>query len=87
MTFTSTSTDPENRPQSIAWDLDNDGTFETPGNQAQRTFPLAGTYTVTVQATDADGGVATAPKTVTVANQPPTASFTAAPAAPLTGEP
>ena len=72
---TATGTDPDNDPLSYAWDLDNNGTFETPGQSA--TFDAASldgpsSYTINVQVTDAHGLVAAASTTVEVTNVAPT---------------
>jgi hypothetical protein len=76
--LTATGQDPEGSPLTFAWDLDNNGTFETPGQTV--TF-LAGdgpaTQTVRVRVTDIGGLTATAEATVRVMNIPPTATFTA----------
>lgn len=58
------------------WDCDADGSYElssaTPtGNVC--TFAAVGSYTVTLQVTDDDGGTATDTASVTVGNDPPTA--------------
>ncbi len=58
---TATGSDPAGGEPSYAWDLDNDGTFETPGQSA--TFSAAGltapaVYTIRVQATGATGQTA-----------------------------
>ena len=68
--------DPENRPLAFAWDLDGDGSFESPGQSVSFT-PDDGpsTRAISVQVTDGDGLTAVAPATVTVANVAPTASF------------
>ena len=69
--------DPENGPLTYAWDLDNDGSFETPGQSV--TFSAAGldgpnSYTIKVQATDDVGQSAIASATVNVINVAPTVS-------------
>jgi PKD domain len=84
-----TGTDPENGPLTYAWDLDNDGTYETAGMTP--TFSAAAldgpsSHTVGVQATDDGHLTATATAIVTVANVAPTASFDA-PAATFAGVP
>jgi uncharacterized protein len=69
VTLTATGTDPEGQPLTYAWDLDNNGTFETPGQSVSFTAPpnTAPTiYTVQVQATDNGGLTATSPTTVQV---------------------
>jgi hypothetical protein len=86
-TVTATGSDPENGPLSYDWDLDNNGSFETPGQSA--TFSAAAldgpaTRTIRVRATDTGGltGVSTA--VVQVANVAPGATFNA-PAATFAG--
>jgi PKD repeat protein len=88
VTFSSTSTDPDGSIASIAWDLDNDGSFDDGSNStAKRSFPTAGPYTIRVRATD-DGGMSDiATATVNVANRAPAASFTSSPGSPKTGDP
>ena len=71
-----TGTDPEGGALTFAWDLDNDGIFETPGQTA--TFAAddgPAMRTVKVRATDTGGLSTTASTTVAVANVPPTATF------------
>src|SRR5205823_4882719 len=73
-----TGTDPEGGPLTYAWDLDGDGTFETPGQTA--TFSALdgpSTNTVSVRATDAEGLSTVSSATVEVRNVAPTATFTA----------
>ncbi len=63
---------------SFAWDLDDDGTFETPG--ATPTFDAVGqdgVFTVGLQVTDQAGATATTTTTVRVNNVAPTVAFTA----------
>jgi len=62
-----TGYDPDGGPVTFAWDLDNDGTFETAGQNA--VFPTTsqvGTFTVRVQVTDEGGLSAVASTTVAV---------------------
>jgi len=59
------SQDPARKIVAWAWDLNNDGTFETPGVTASISFPAVGTYTVNLQVTDD----ATPPKTATTVLQ------------------
>src|SRR5439155_5597903 len=59
ITLNASGTDPEGGPLTYAWDLDDNGTFETPGQTA--TFSAAdgpATPTVKVQVTD-NGGLST----------------------------
>ena len=82
LTFTSTSTDPEGLPLTIAWDLDNNGSYEASGPTASRRFTTSGSYPVKIRVTDASGVSVTATRTIVVANRPPTASFTQSPGFP-----
>lgn len=50
-----TGTDPEGYPLVYEWDLDNDGTFETPGQTATFSAGSVGTYTVVARVTDPGG--------------------------------
>jgi len=62
-----TGYDPDGGPVTFAWDLDNDGSFETPGQNAVfSTTSRVGTYTVSVRVTDAGGLSAIASATVHV---------------------
>jgi hypothetical protein len=68
------SSDPEGLPLTYAWDLDNNGSFETTGT-ATPTFPAKGQdgpYTVVLRVTDSEGSVATDTAVVNVANVAPT---------------
>jgi predicted extracellular nuclease len=67
ITLTATGNDPETSPLSYAWDLDNNGSFETPGQSVAFTGgdgPV--TQTVKVQVRDNGGLTAVADTTVTV---------------------
>jgi predicted extracellular nuclease len=69
VTLTATGTDPEGQPLTFAWDLDNNGSFETPGQSvtfdaSQLTAPSS--YTVKVRATDNGGLTAVDSATVNV---------------------
>jgi large repetitive protein len=88
VTFTSTSTDPDGSIDSYAWDLDNDGQYDdASGPSAERSFPVAGNYTVKLRVTDSNGATDTATKVVSALNQAPTASFETSPAEPTTDGP
>jgi uncharacterized delta-60 repeat protein len=63
-----------------------DGASAT-GATPSHTYAKAGSYTVTLTATGADGATDSVSHTVTVANRLPVASIAAAPSSPLTGEP
>jgi hypothetical protein len=87
--LTAAGTDPEAGPLTYAWDLDDNGTFETAGQSV--TFSAddgPATVTVHVRATDDGGSSAVGDATVTVSNVPPTATFntptSASAGAPLT---
>jgi uncharacterized protein len=87
VTLSASGSDPEGGTLSYAWDLDNDGVFETPGQSA--TFAgLDGpsSHTVTVQVTDNGGLTATNVTTVNVTNVAPSATF-GAPASTFAGSP
>jgi len=69
VTVTATGSDPDNDALTYAWDLDDNGTFETAGQSA--TFSAAGieapaSRTIAVQVTDTDGFTATDTATVNV---------------------
>ena len=79
VTVSATGSDSGGDPLTYEWDLDNDGTFETPGQSA--TFSAASldgpsSHTVTVRVSDADSATTNA-ATVTVTNVAPTATFEA----------
>jgi hypothetical protein len=74
--LTASGTDPEGQPLAYAWDLDNNGTFETSGQSVSFTgVDGLATLTVKVQATDNGGLKAVASATVTVNNVAPIATF------------
>ena len=74
----SATTDPDGTVASYAWDF-GDSTAPGTGQTTSHAYTVAGTYTVTLTATDDDGAFASTTRdtTVVVPNQPPTASFTA----------
>jgi len=77
VTVTASGNDPDGDALTYAWDLNNDGTFETPGQSA--TFSAAAidgpaTRTIKVRATDPGGLTATAQATVNILNAPPVMS-------------
>jgi hypothetical protein len=78
ITLNSEGGDPDNDPITYAWDLDNDGVFETPGQSA--TFSSVGfdgpsNQTVIVQVTDNRGLMTISQATVNVQNTNPTATI------------
>jgi PKD repeat protein len=76
-TFTDGSSDGDGRVVGWSWNFGDGGT--STAQNPSRTYAAAGTYAVTLTATDDRGGTSTASKSVTVsaaANQPPAASFT-----------
>ena len=87
--FTSTSTDPEGRLTSIAWDLNGDGVFDDgEGPTATRVFATTAKVAVSLRVADADGGQAIATVDVVPGNESPVASFTQSPGGTvLTGDP
>ena len=83
VTFTSTSTGPVT---SQSWDLNGDRVCnDATGATAQRSFPAAGTYSVTLCVSGGTGS-STATDAIVVGNRAPVAAFTYAPAAPQSGE-
>jgi len=76
--LTATGIDPEGGSLTYAWDLDDNGTFETAGQSVSFSAddgPAAATVHVIV--TDEGGLTAVGDATVTIANVPPTATFAA----------
>jgi PKD repeat protein len=55
-----------------AWDLQNTGSYSTPGQSISQTYTTPGTYTVGLQVTDAIGITATSTATITVNDTAPT---------------
>ena len=77
LTVSATGSDPEGGTLTYMWDLDNNGTFETPGQSV--TFSAAGldgpsTHSIAVQVTDEGGLRAVSSATVNVTNVEPTVS-------------
>jgi PKD repeat protein len=60
-------------PYTCDWDLDNDGTYETPGQDVSHTWASAGDYTVGLQVTDSASraNVATDTASVHITAPPP----------------
>ncbi|MCH7736077.1 MAG: PKD domain-containing protein, partial [Chloroflexi bacterium] len=72
---TGSGSDPDSDPITFAWDLDNDGTFETPGQSVTLSAAALNgpsSLTITVQVTDTSGLSATDAATVDVLNVAPT---------------
>lgn len=68
------STNPVRSIVKWEWDLDNNGTFETLGVTASRTFPADGDYPVTLRVTDNGASPLTDTDTIIIAvRQPPVA--------------
>jgi PKD domain-containing protein len=83
VTFTSTSSGPIT---SQTWDLDGDRACnDASGATAQRSFPAAGTYKVTLCVSGGTGS-STATDGIVVGNRAPVAAFTYSPTAPLSGD-
>ena len=70
VTFFSTSDDPDKNIETVEWDLDGDGAFETAGASAARTFPT-GNFNVSVRVTDTEGAFSIATQTIVVSAPPP----------------
>ncbi|MCB9500365.1 MAG: T9SS type A sorting domain-containing protein [Deferribacteres bacterium] len=72
ITLSATATDAGvNDTHAFSWDLDGDGTFETPGADAQVVYADSGSYTVKVKVVDDDGGEAVANVIIKVNNYRP----------------
>jgi len=89
--LTATATDPENEALTYEWDLDGDGTYETPSPDGSATFSAASldgphTRTVGVRVTDPGGLEAAATATVNILNVRPTATFAISPSTVYVGE-
>ena len=86
VTFASTSTDSDGTIASQRWDLDGDGQFDdAAGATVTWAYSSFGTRNVRLRVRDNAGANATTTRAVTV-NQPPSASFTAAPSVVVAGD-
>lgn len=74
ITLSGSGLDPDGDPLVYAWDLDNDGVFETSGAVVTNIWPDDGVYAVVFRVEDDRGGLATATTTVMVNNLPPIAA-------------
>ncbi|MDD3493264.1 MAG: NosD domain-containing protein, partial [Candidatus Thermoplasmatota archaeon] len=84
--FMDQSTDPNGDLDIVSWHWDF-GDGNSSGQQhPQHAYEVSGTYTVSLTVEDRDGLQSTYTLTLAVANVPPTAHFTYAPAAPTTGQ-
>jgi hypothetical protein len=66
VTLTGSGADVPADPLTYTWNLDNDSIFETPGRIVTFTRATTGTYPVTLQVDDGDGGIVTDTTTVQV---------------------
>jgi len=83
VTFVSTSSGPVS---SQAWDLDGDRVCgDASGPSAQRSFPTAGVYRITLCVSGGTGS-SSVTDNITVQNRPPFAAFTHAPSDPFGGD-
>lgn len=85
-TVSASGSDPDGDPLTYAWDLDNDGSFETVGATVPFSAALLdgpSVVTITVQVTDSGGLTGTAQTTVAVLNVAPTVGQIVAPAEPI----
>lgn len=85
-TLTGSGSDPDGDPLTYTWDLDNNGSFETSGQNP--TFSAAGrdgpsSQTVVLKVCDSKGACATSTATVNITNVAPTVGAISAPAAPV----
>ena len=65
--FVSRASDPDGVVAALRWDLDGDGAFDdASGTTAFAAFATAGVHVVRIEATDSDGAVSSAAKTVVV---------------------
>ncbi len=93
------SIDPDGQIVAFAWDFDGDGEADSSAPLAERTFPVAGSYNVSLTVTDDDGNTNTITAAIPVAAppivetpvttsfQPPVADFAYMPASPNPGDP
>jgi hypothetical protein len=70
VTFTSKATDPDGNIETYEWDFNSDKVYEATGETASHVFPTSGNYTVTVRATDNNGGFSTSFQTIFVSSPP-----------------
>ncbi len=76
--LSATGSDPESDPITFAWDLDNNGTYETPGSNvtfSASTLDGDASYNVKVRVSDNHGNNTIATATVNVINVAPTATL------------
>ncbi|MFB7287359.1 PQQ-dependent sugar dehydrogenase [Actinacidiphila glaucinigra] len=73
------SSDPEGSALTYQWDLDGNGTFETTGPTATRTYPDNGQLQARLKVTDPEGKTGLTSKQITVGNTAPTVAFTSPP--------
>ena len=84
VTLNASGSDPEGRTVTFAWDLDNDGVFETPGQTASfNAVDGPALHPIAVQVTDATGLTSTAPAVIEVQNVAPALSEITASSAPV----
>jgi hypothetical protein len=82
VTVAATGNDPDGDTLTYDWDLDNNGSFETPGQSVSfsaATIDGPDTRTIKVRAMDPGGHSAVSSATVMIENVPPTATFNAPP--------
>jgi len=69
--FHGSAQDPGSDVLTYKWDLNNDGVYETTGQNPQKTFSTGGQFTVWLEVTDDDGGSGKDSAPVVIAAYPP----------------
>lgn len=73
------SSDPEDGDLTYQWDLDGDGTFDSTGPTASRTYPENGQFQARLKVSDPQGKFGLSSRQITVGNTAPTVRITSPP--------
>ena len=85
VSFSASTSDPDDDIVSVEWDFENNGTFDDAGEDVEHAYPTSGTRTVRMVVTDATSDTAVVFDTIRV-NAAPSAAFDFSPSAPTVGQ-